>query len=1045
MGSSSYDSASGLEIPGIEAVIEYGDASKIVGGRIPGAFALNDRSLLEQWHVSQLSGLHDDPDGRDTRQSLSDRHGESAGELLYGGRTIGVTGEVKAGSIPAIREAWRRGRRALGTAELDLVLHPVGEVPLYINEVDVTDFSDFVDLWSGSSTSGPPTLSLQTNGYLTVGQVTVAGMPASTGTISISRLNPMVSYDGRDVVVGILVAQTAGAAAASLNLYSFFRCPVGSSSSTHSILVDTVTSPTSGKFYWLVGRVPAASVPRGATRVTFLVELDKPATSGTYTMQVSRPMVCLVDSSDPTPGYVGREVPGFESEGVVGRSRVRGPLYSVNAIMDPNFTSTIDDESMADNSGNFVSFVWAVSNSDPSIVTTAFTGSDQEVGGSTRSLVYEATKDATTTLRTMAFANSNVQDPNGLYPVSEGRSYRFTCSTNLYLHPTSDAVEVVFFWCGHDGTTNLGSTTATISPGEHDLSVALQPPAGALFISGPMFRTITSQSSAPMGIAVSSVCLADVTDHDPGSFSGVGEPTEEVETYVDLVVSTDDGLAFARLSTGVRRRIPRPFLLRRVRKTSDAKAPEQQVDDKYQRPYTMSMRAADPRIYVLDQRRGSIVLSGTPDLVTVQQMGILGGAFDTQTAGLPTPDGWTSEGSFITNPGGSAYLWSRDAWNYQGAAGSLARHPNDGVGIKTWNDLGAHGSNRPSSDLVTRYYRSSEGYTYGTPKVILGCAPSGYGGAGSTDNGSFNYQIDSFPNPTNWYYEDVRILLKRISSTTWLELRWNSVSHVGGGNAGINPANAPYAFELWCSHDSSGTLTTTRLATWDYVSYNSSSGLYPFVPSVDEMYLTAWMDSNDLVAWQLWRGYPANDTGFQPNRIESGSYQVPSQLASVVGHSVAGSTGMGMRISRASSEGAFETIADRPPFWHYFESSDHSVSASSIYVPVIGDIEVPYVVVLHGDVVDPIISISVPEFDGKPAATSTAYFTGTMYEDFPTTIDLTGSSTTIKDDSGNNAFTSLVSGGFEMLRPGVNVIKLFGKGWGDYSEHASITYRDALK
>jgi len=84
-------SGSQLEIPGLEAVLEYGDSSKIVDGRIPGALQINDRSMPDQVHISEISGLHDDPDGRDTRSQLADVHGESAGLMLYSGRTIGLT------------------------------------------------------------------------------------------------------------------------------------------------------------------------------------------------------------------------------------------------------------------------------------------------------------------------------------------------------------------------------------------------------------------------------------------------------------------------------------------------------------------------------------------------------------------------------------------------------------------------------------------------------------------------------------------------------------------------------------------------------------------------------------------------------------------------------------------------------------------------------------------------------------------------------------------------------------------------------------------
>src|SRR4051812_31264814 len=87
-----YVYGSGLEVPGLEAVIEYGDSGSVLHGEIPGALKINDKEDLTRVRLNQIDGLHDDPDGRDSRSPSAGRHGERAGQMVYGGRTIGLTG-----------------------------------------------------------------------------------------------------------------------------------------------------------------------------------------------------------------------------------------------------------------------------------------------------------------------------------------------------------------------------------------------------------------------------------------------------------------------------------------------------------------------------------------------------------------------------------------------------------------------------------------------------------------------------------------------------------------------------------------------------------------------------------------------------------------------------------------------------------------------------------------------------------------------------------------------------------------------------------------
>jgi hypothetical protein len=55
-----------------------------------------------------------------------------------------------------------------------------------------------------------------------------------------------------------------------------------------------------------------------------------------------------------------------------------------------------------------------------------------------------------------------------------------------------------------------------------------------------------------------------------------------------------------------------------------------------------------------------------------------------------------------------------------------------------------------------------------------------------------------------------------VSATTWLELRYNSANWIAMNLSQTPPTTtAPYSLELWCSHNTAGTLVTTRLDGWD--------------------------------------------------------------------------------------------------------------------------------------------------------------------------------------------------------------------------------------
>jgi hypothetical protein len=158
------------------------------------------------------------------------------------------------------------------------------------------------------------------------------------------------------------------------------------------------------------------------------------------------------------------------------------------------------------------------------------------------------------------------------------------------------------------------------------------------------------------------------------------------------------------------------------------------------------------------------------------------------------------------------------------------------------------------------------------------------------------------------YANTANILIKRVNSTTWLELRWSALSNgrsMSSAAALFHPSSptAIYAFELWCSHNASGTLATTRLATWDYTHVSSASVLnVPFNPTTDKAYLEAYLLDN-VVSWALWiNGYPGPIGTDNPARVESGSYAFGGGLATVIGSGVDGRPGFAMKVDNPPTE-----------------------------------------------------------------------------------------------------------------------------------------------
>lgn len=91
---------SGLSIPpGIESIIEY-----------RGNY-LNLRDWLDTYIISDIDGLSD-PDVRDSREVNPAAHGETAFNSYYGGRTIALTGKIRAQSLNKMRDL-QQGLRSM--------------------------------------------------------------------------------------------------------------------------------------------------------------------------------------------------------------------------------------------------------------------------------------------------------------------------------------------------------------------------------------------------------------------------------------------------------------------------------------------------------------------------------------------------------------------------------------------------------------------------------------------------------------------------------------------------------------------------------------------------------------------------------------------------------------------------------------------------------------------------------------------------------------------------------------------------------------------
>jgi hypothetical protein len=383
-------------------------------------------------------------------------------------------------------------------------------------------------------------------------------------------------------------------------------------------------------------------------------------------------------------------------------------------------------------------------------------------------------------------------------------------------------------------------------------------------------------------------------------------------------------------------------------------------------------------------------------------------------------------------------------------------HPNGGIGLKLWTgnpSIGYQPIARPASPVILRFYRTQEEYTYTDPRCIVGMAPVSEYLPRNSPGHAVMPSTDA-TNPNKVFSNYCAIIIKAANPTTWLELRWYALNHAKA--LAVNPSaiSPPFAFELWCSHNTSGTLATTKLASWDYSSVSGATLENTPLPALTQpMYLEATL-LDDNLSWGLWREYPGSLTvpADPSSRIESGNYPLPTALKSIIGSTVAGFPAVKFFVDNGvtgnygtTGASVWSRMANNAPFVHFMEFSRADFQPASLDIPVIGDADdTPPVIKIYGRVVNPLVVLLVPNDDGTYTS-HRIILEGEVHNGDVLTIDLADDGS-ITDSHGNNRYDMLRPGSrLPMLRPGTNKISLSAIDWDEsLPEHMSVTWRDAL-
>ena len=742
MARDTYDVGTGIDIPGLEAVIELGNAPSLsqgavqllneLNGRIWGsAFAINDRSIKERARVQQIDGLYDDPEQQEQRTKLPDRHGERAGLMSYGGRTIGLTGLLEAGSINAVRDVDRRMKRLLAESEQTMILHPVSEVTRYWNVCPDPLGASSSGAWNTNSTSsGTPTRSAVTDGVLTANELAVASATASGSMLSYSS-TPWISaasiptWLGQDLWVhGRVKVQTASGTVSSVQLLVVPHDASGAALTPLLVVAAAQASPATGSWYTLSATVPASSLPATTQGVSVAARLNY-AGAGSFTLRWTRTALVPIPVGKIAPlGYFDGTFPGFSWDGFA-PSRSRGPNLAVNQVRDP-FGSTAASWEASNTSG-------ATLNQAP--ISTSSTSGILWPSGTALSAIYYKVTNPDTTSRTLSLRTA-ATNSSDRFVVASGRTYSVQAALNVVQKPATAQLGVT--WLDQSGSTISTSTIATLATG-----VQVVGPLNAIAPTGAVQAYIsvsstTNASGAVLELFISRVAFCDATDH--GQYV-LGD--EEYALYTP-------GMA----GQGARALLRRPWMLRRVRKASYS-APERQGNLKPVRDFTCSLRASDPRIYVADERNMQLTLAGAANY-----------HFDPvqTTTGPPTvtgnpPTGYTQD---------ALTTFSTPTWGYGGVGGNV------GSMILT---SAPPGGATPANG-VSRFYYSS--ITYQRPRVQIFAIPRYLGGYYTTVQAGVNPILPG-----------VGVVLKRTSSTNYIRVQWNAGFF--GGLAG----STQHELEVW--------------------------------------------------------------------------------------------------------------------------------------------------------------------------------------------------------------------------------------------------------
>jgi hypothetical protein len=715
-----------LDVPGLEGVWEYN------------GLRLNDLATLERIRFTGVGGLQDDADIRESREANFDRPGEHAGVQQIGGRTITAEGVIEAGSIPSVRSVWRKVKSAFDDQEQDLKIHVPGEVSIAYNEIfALPGWSDSPDNsrsgWAGVATgTGIGSLSLlaQPDGTRKVIEsgFVLSGTPVAPtnhiffgGLDSSSNFGNGISWNGEDVYLSTKMRITAAPAVVSfvrLHLYCYDSTgnPFAIGSEIAAITASTLSNlPTlSTTTFGLSGRVAASNIPAGTVYIVPRIIMTPSTTVGTYAFHFWDIGTFLLKSNSPNPKYFDGDFPGFEWEGIPARSRSFGPVVQVNGVPDPK---TADIRELTG-----TPTLWANgSSAGATINTSPIVWRGAGISGVAKAIYMKVT-NPDTTARTIAIKPDTTTTAVAMR-VADGRTYRATCTVKI-TQSASKAVNIEIVWLDITGATISVSTAAgSASTNEQTITVVGVAPASAV----NAFMRVSFAATAAAQVfewSIAKPVLIDITDYDPGSL--VDFSAFDANLYLAQVRNRNG------YPSGSQRRIPRPWLIKKVRKADRATSPEKQSDYRHRRDFMLSLRASDPRIHQADQQSlWTPMLGATAAYESAQP--VIGSTPTSLPTGLSSSS--LVAGDAFTNHSNS------DPTNlqyYQGSDGSLR--------LRT-TSTSSSGARIEYGNLVA---------TGNLPWVRLRANPA---------------MISS--NPLG--YGVVTILLLRVSATTYIQIDWVSL------------------------------------------------------------------------------------------------------------------------------------------------------------------------------------------------------------------------------------------------------------------------------